>query len=85
MLRQMGENALRQMLHVSVASIKQEIQYFDWSKWRCTLWRYVISHLLSNQTSCQIVQQMGCRYVNTQYSICYADSNFYVNACNILT
>ena len=41
-----AENMLRQMLQVHQGDT-QKIKSSDWSKWLRTLWRYVMSRLLS--------------------------------------
>ena len=65
-LLQMWESTYRQTLFVRVASVKHKIQTSDWPKWCYE--RYVISRLLSEQTSFQMVRQRGCRYFNCDSS-----------------
>jgi len=40
-----------QTLHVLIASDIKQTQSFDWPKWRCALWHYIISHFC--WTNCQ--------------------------------
>jgi len=48
LLWQMWESMFHQMMHVRIASDRQTIQSFDWSKWRPNvLWCYLVSRLLS--------------------------------------
>jgi len=69
MARQMRERALRQPLHVRIAKDTQKIKSSDWPKWRYALLHYVISCILLDQTSFQMVQQMGCPYTNYQPTV----------------
>ena len=62
----MLESRLRQTLDMRLANGTRKILSSDWPKWRCALWRYIITHLISNQTSLQIVPQASCRYVYSQ-------------------
>ena len=48
MLRQLWDSMLRQTLPVHIASDTKD-SVFRSPKWRCALWRYLISHLLSYQ------------------------------------
>jgi len=61
MLRQMRESPLHQILLVPLAIDTHKIYSFDWPKWCCALWCYIISHCLLDQTSFQMVWQTGCR------------------------
>jgi len=72
-------------MHVHIASDTQTIQSFDWSKWGCTLWCYVISRHISNQTSFPMVCQTGCWYVNCcwrqEVSALSRERNNYILQC----
>ena len=83
MLRQiMRESTLRQTLHVRVTSDTQTIKSAYWPKLRCALCRYLIPHFFSDQTSCQMVRQTGCRYVNQE--ICSCSTGGFTLSLNLL-
>jgi len=67
--------SVTQTLHVLVASKIQKIQYSDWPKCRCALWHYVISHILLNQMSFQMIWKTSCQYNSRQNT--FPDRSWY--------
>jgi len=75
-----GKACYVKTLHVRIANDTNKIQSFDWPKWHCAIY-YIMSRLLLDKTSFQMVQQKICRYANSKHKSAISMSHIVVPNC----